>query len=137
MSSASGSPDENKALPGAPFLTRRGWRITGVVSLTASAVMAWNGVALAGAEWSWLALTAYWGAVVVLIVVAVYTVLIDLRFTHLHYVLAEREIFMDTLGSEEFRKEIRRIMEVTPPAEASRSTKDGSAKTQQEGPGNP
>lgn len=110
MSSASGSPDENKPLPGAPFLTRRGWRTTGIVSVIAAAVMAWNGVAFIGEGWHWLVLLAWWGTVLVLIVVAVYTVLLDLRFTQLHYVLAEREIFLDTLGSEEFRKEIRRVL---------------------------
>ena len=111
MSSASGSPDENKPLPGLGFLTRRGWRTTGIVSVLVSAVMAWNGVAFIGAGWHWLALIAYWGTVIALVVVAVYTVLLDLRFTQLHYVLAEREIFLETLGSEEFRREIRRLAE--------------------------
>lgn len=109
MSSASGSHDEKAALPGLPFLTRRGWRITGVVCVLGSAVMAWNGVAYIGAGWHWLMLAAYWAAVVGLLLVAVYTVLLDLRFTQLEYVLAEREIFLQTIGSEEFRKHIRQL----------------------------
>ena len=129
MSSAFGSPDENKALPGAPFLTRRGWRTTGLVSVIAAAVMAWNGVAYLGAGWPWLALLAWWGTVIVLILVAVYTVLLDLRFTQLHYVLAEREIFLDTLGSEEFRKEIRRVMAKEPSPETPGENKDARPET--------
>ena len=126
MSSASGSPNENKVLPGAPFLTRRGWRITGMVSVIIAAVMAWNGVAYLGAGWPWLALLAWWGTVIVLIIVSVYTVLLDLRFTQLHYVLAEREIFLDTLGSEDFRKEIRRVMAKESPPETLGENKDVS-----------
>ena len=136
MSSASGSRDESKPLPGAPFLTRRGWRITGIISLIASAVMAWNGVAFIGAGWHWLALLAWWGTVVVLVLVAVYTVLLDLRFTQLHYVLAEREIFLDTLGSEEFRREIRRVMANTPASGPSGDNRDGMPEKPKDGPGN-
>lgn len=137
MSSASGSPDENKPLPGMPFLTRRGWRTTGIVSLAVSAVMAWSGVALVGAGWHWLALIAWWGVALLLVLVAVYTVLLDLRFTRLHYALAEREIFMDTLGSEEFRKEIRRIMAVAPASESAEDRQEAPAETPKEKPGNP
>ena len=98
MSSASGSPDENKPLPGLGFLTRRGWRTTGIVSVVVSAVMAWNGVAFIGAGWHWLALIAYWGTVIALVVVAVYTVLLDLRFTQLHYVLCGARDFSGDVG---------------------------------------
>lgn len=136
MNSASGLPDENKPFPGLPFLTRRGWRITGVVSLVLSALMAWNGVAFIGAGWHWLALLAWWGTVVLLIVVAVYTVLLDLRFTQLHYVLAEREVFMETLGSEEFRREIRRVTVNAPASELSGQKGATLPETSKEGPGN-
>jgi hypothetical protein len=98
--------------------------------------MAWTGVAFISAGWPWLALLAWWGTVVVLVAVAVYTVLLDLRFTQLHYVLAEREIFLDTLGSEEFRREIRRVMANTPAAEASGEKRAGSAPPE-DPPGNP
>ncbi len=137
MSSASGSRDESKPLPGLPFVTRRRWRVTGVVCLVIAAVMAWNGVAFIGADWSWLVLLGYWGVIVLLIAVAVYTVLLDLRFTQLHYVLAEREIFLDTLGSEEFRREIRRVTGSTPASGSSGGHGGGSAETPKEGQGNP
>jgi len=126
MNSASGSPDENKPLPGTEFLTRRGWRTVGIVSVLAAAVMAWNGVAFVGEGWPWPALLAYWGTVLLLIAVAVYTVLLDLRFTHLHYVLAEREIFMETLGNEEFRREVRRLMSEKSP-QATNDSPNGPA----------
>lgn len=39
--------------------------------------------------------------------VALYMVLIDIRYIRLQYKLAERQLFLETLASEEFRKEIR------------------------------
>ena len=136
MSSASGSADENKPLPGTPFLTRRGWRITGLVSVLVSAAMAWNGVAFIGAGWHWLALLAWWGAVILFLLVAVYTVLLDLRFTQLQYVLAEREVFMETLGSEEFRKEIRRLAANEAASKAAGEKVAAPAETPKEDSGN-
>jgi hypothetical protein len=105
-----------------------------MVSLIASAVMAWNGVAFIGAGWHWLALLAWWGAVVVLLAVAVYTVLLDLRFTQLHYVLAEREIFLETLGSEEFRREIQRVTANTPAPGPSGNDRGGMPETTKDDP---
>ncbi len=138
MSSGSGSPDENenKPLPGTEFLTRRGWRAVGIASVLAAAVMAWNGVAFISGGWPWLALFAYWGTVVLLVIVAVYTVLLDLRFTHMHYVLAEREIFMETLGSEEFRREIRRVTAGTPCAGTAEPVENDPQDRPEEPPAN-
>lgn len=49
----------------------------------------------------------YWAFALVLLFVALYMVLIDLRYIRLQFKVAERDIFLDTLGSEEFRREIR------------------------------
>lgn len=49
----------------------------------------------------------YWAAALVLLFIAMYMVLIDLRYIRLQYKVAERDIFLDTLGSEDFRREIR------------------------------
>ncbi|MBI2433825.1 MAG: hypothetical protein HYV26_13240 [Candidatus Hydrogenedentes bacterium] len=58
----------------------------------------------------WL-LAAYWGVFLLLLLLALYLALVDLRFIRLQYLLGRREIFYDTLGSEEFRQALRKAQE--------------------------
>jgi len=85
------------------------WRTVGVAALGASAFMAWHGVVQlrTGAAASPRYLAVYWGIFALLLLIAVYMALLDLRFIRLQYVLAQRKLFADTLGSEEFRRELR------------------------------
>lgn len=53
----------------------------------------------------------YWAIALLLLAIAIYMVLIDLRYLRLQFKLAEREVFLETLGSEEFRREIRQAQE--------------------------
>jgi hypothetical protein len=49
----------------------------------------------------------YWGLFLVLLVVALYMVLLDVRYIRLQYLLARREIFQETLGDPTFRSALR------------------------------
>jgi predicted Holliday junction resolvase-like endonuclease len=62
----------------------------------------------------------YWAVALLLLAIAIYMVLIDLRYLRLQFKLAERELFLDTLGSEDFRREIR-------DAQARKNQGDGDA----------
>ncbi len=66
--------------------------------------MAWMGVQADFHRVSlWLAI-AYWGGVFLLLAVAGFTVLLDIRYIRLQYALGRREVFRQTLGDEVFRR---------------------------------
>jgi len=48
----------------------------------------------------------YWGIFVVLLAVSFYVVVLDVRYIRLLYALEKRELFLQTLGDEEFRKHL-------------------------------
>lgn len=49
----------------------------------------------------------YWSVFLLFLLLAVYVALLDLRYTRMQYSHGERELFEDTLGSEEFRTALR------------------------------
>lgn len=55
--------------------------------------------------WFWIGFAVLFTA---LLGIALYMALIDLRYTRLQYKVAERALYLDTLGSEAFRQEILR-----------------------------
>ena len=67
------------------------------------------------------AFVIYWGIVVVLLVVAVYCALIDLRYVRAQYAVAKRDMFRETLGEESFRKDLRAAQEENDPPESTES----------------
>ena len=69
--------------------------------------MAWGGTRSGVTCLSPLALLAYWGVFLVALLVALYMALIDLRYIRLQYSLGEKELFEETLGSEELRTALR------------------------------
>ena len=70
--------------------------------------MAWYGSETVKRDQSILFLLGYWGLFLLLVLVALYVVLLDVRYIRLQYKLGQREIFLKTLGSEEFRRALRR-----------------------------
>ena len=72
-------------------------------------------MALYGARFSLGATRAelfvYWGGFLLLLLIALYAALLDLRYIRLQYLLGQREIFQETLGSEEFRATLRKAQE--------------------------
>ena len=66
--------------------------------------MAWAGVRLEVLRESQFAFLVYWLVFLILFVSAVYIALLDLRYIRVQRVIAERELFRETLADEEFRK---------------------------------
>lgn len=53
-----------------------------------------------------LMLSLFWLVWLVLLLIALYCVLLDVRFLRLQFSLHERELYEETLGSEQFRRAI-------------------------------
>ncbi len=56
---------------------------------------------------TWWICLVYWGFFVVLMIVGGYTVILDIRYIRLQYIIDRREAFRSTLGDERFRKNLR------------------------------
>lgn len=104
MNKESGSPTTDPPLK--PLITQRGWRFAGGVFVGGAALMAWYGVKLMARSPSPLFLLVYWGIALLLLCGALYMALLDVRYIRLQYLLSQREIFLETLGSEEFRTQL-------------------------------
>ncbi len=70
--------------------------------------MAWSGTRPGVTSLEPVYQIAYWGLFLVSLLVALYMALLDLRYTRMQYSLGEKELFEDTLGSEEFRTALRK-----------------------------
>lgn len=69
--------------------------------------MAWSGTRPGVTSLEPVYQIAYWGLFLVALLVALYMALLDLRYIRMQYTLGEKELFEDTLGSEEFRTALR------------------------------
>ena len=69
--------------------------------------MAWSGTRPGVTSLDPVYQIAYWGLFLVALLVALYMALLDLRYIRMQYSLGEKELFEDTLGSEEFRTALR------------------------------
>lgn len=87
------------------MLTQRGWRVLGLITLTGAGAMAIGGMWVRAAD-SRIVFAVYWTVFTGLIVITLYTVLLDLRYIRLLYTSGKRDIFNETLGSEEFRRSL-------------------------------
>ena len=85
--------------------------------IAVAAAMAWWGAEAEVLRESMRYFLAYWGIFVLLLVLVVYFVLLDLRFIHLQYIMARRELLRRTLEEESFRKAL---------IEAQRKNADGA-----------
>lgn len=89
-------------------MTQRTWRSIGLGSLILCGVLVWYGAKPGVTSLGRPALAVYWGVFLISLAVTFYMVLLDLRYIRLQYSLGEKELFEETLGSEEFRKALRR-----------------------------
>jgi uncharacterized membrane protein len=88
-------------------LTQKKWRRVGAVCIAACAFMAWFGADdLRTINQSWWYMAGYWGLCLLFLVAALYVVLLDIRYIRMLYAIERREVFLQTLGSKEFREEI-------------------------------
>ncbi len=89
------------------ILSQRHWRTIGLVTLAACGLMAWYGSRPGFNEYGRNVLVAYWGFFFLFLLVTLYMVLLDFRFIRMEFKMGERALFEDTLGSEDFRKNLR------------------------------
>lgn len=80
--------------------------------------MAWGGTKAGVTSLAPVAQLAYWVVFLIALLIALYMALVDLRYTRMQYSMGEKELFEETLGSEELRTALR---ERHPPA----SERDG------------
>ncbi len=57
----------------------------------------------------------YWGCFFLALLVTLYMVLLDFRYIRLMYLHGERQLFEETLGSEDFRKALLKREQAMPP----------------------
>lgn len=69
--------------------------------------MVWFGVDSEFVQRSLWHTFGYWTVFLLFILVTGYTVVLDVRYIRLQYALARRQVFLQTLGEEEFRKTLR------------------------------
>jgi len=100
---ACGSPSEQDPRP---LITQAAWRKAGVAAVCGASLMAWLGIDSPFVRQSVWHFLLFWGACLGLLAVALYTVVLDIRYIRLQYAIGRRVAFQQTLGSEEFRKEL-------------------------------
>ena len=105
MNNASGSPTDNKTSD--PLIKQRTWRAAGVACIGGCAFMAWYGQGSFLSENTPLFLLGYWVLFLVLLLVAFYVVILDIRYIRMQLKMGERELFRETVDNEQFRKALR------------------------------
>lgn len=70
-------------------------------------------------------LLAYWTLFLVLMLTALLAALLDLYYIRLQYRLGQREIFRNTLGSEDFRRALRALRQKDEPPKDDSHGADG------------
>jgi drug/metabolite transporter (DMT)-like permease len=83
------------------------WRITGGAAISVAGLLAIFGADTYrqnGSPWFFV---AWWGLFLVMLGVALFCAWLDLRYIRLQYKLGQRAIFEETIGSEDFRRELR------------------------------
>ncbi len=122
MSSGSGSPGDS--IGKSPLFSQRRWRMAGVACLAGALLMVIVGSPLLHGDSPWWFWLGYGALFFALVIAAVYIAILDLQFTKLKYRLGQREIFLDTLGSEDFREELRATREAR--GDAGKDANDGN-----------
>jgi len=90
------------------MLTQSGWRKIGATTIVCSALMAWFGTRPGAFEESALYLIVYWAIFVVLLLCSLFIAVLDIQYIRMQYAIGKRELFRQTLGSEELRKALRK-----------------------------
>ncbi len=83
----------------------------GAGAILLCAAMAWFGVDIIRSDAGPVFLLVYWSVFLVLLLVALYIVMLDIRYIRLEYALGEREIFRSTFESEEFQQALRKAVD--------------------------
>ena len=73
--------------------------------------MAYWGVGLPILRESLLFFVLYWAVFLLALFCAIFFAMLDLRYIRLQHAAAERKLYIELLGDEEFRKSLRKGME--------------------------
>jgi len=102
MKNASGSPTGKSLSP----IRQRTWRATGGISIACCALLTLYGAGAIGPGVSPWLLLGFWLAWLVSLGVAIYCVLLDIRYIRASFLVDERALFRETLDNEAFRKAV-------------------------------
>ncbi len=86
-----------------PRFSQNTWRITGGAAISVCAAMTLFSGFIVKPGTPMPVLAVYWGVWVVLLLVAMYCVLLDLRYVRMEFLTEERDLFKETLAEESFR----------------------------------
>ena len=100
MKKESGSPTAKPLSP----IRQRTWRVTGGVAIACCALLTLFGGSAIGPQSPPWFLLAFWLAWLVSIGIAIYCVLLDIRYLRAAFLVEERDLYRETLASEEFRQ---------------------------------
>ena len=75
------------------------WRIVGVLCLAGCALLVWFGPTLMTHGLSFFLMFLYWSGFLLLLGAAFYVAILDIRYIRLQYLLAERELFHETMDT--------------------------------------
>jgi len=98
------------------------WRIAGGITIGICALMAWFGVDMNMLRESRLIFLIYWGVFALLFFVTLYIVALDIRYIRAQHAIAQRDLFHQTLGEEEFREALRDAIKETKQEDDDRSS---------------
>ena len=87
-----------------PLFNQRIWRTIGTVAIAGAALMAWYGASEVTRNVPKPFFIAYWAGFALLLVIALYMALLDLRYIRLQFLVGRREVFRSTVGDEDFRR---------------------------------
>jgi len=125
MKSESGSPIRDKKHDLSP-IRQRTWRIAGGIAIAICAALTLYGSFGLGSDTSPAFLLLYWVLWLASLGVAIYCVLLDLRYIRAAFLVEERDLYKETLGSEEFRRAILEAQQEMQAEEAARKSRDAS-----------
>ena len=92
---------------GSRMLTQKRWRMVGTASLIGSAGMLMYALRNGAPYGPVPCPIVYWGVFVLLVLAALFTALLDIRYNLVRYTMAKREVFREILGEESFRRSLR------------------------------
>ena len=88
-------------------------------TMTLAGLMAWYGCDAPILRTSLRYFSIYWGVFILLLLLSLYFIVLDLRFIHVQYLIARRDLLRETLEDETFRKTLIQAQQATtdaPPA---------------------
>jgi hypothetical protein len=91
---------------------RQKWRALGLLCLALSLLMVLLSGMIIWPNMGLVVLVAYWTFFTLLLVVAMWMAMLDVRYTRLEFKVHERELFRETFLSDEFKQALKEAREM-------------------------